>query len=73
MATKKAAKSPAKKSKAPAAAKKAPAATKKAAAPKAQEELAFAPLMDLRKRMDDVFEDVMRGWPHMPSLGRDLQ
>ncbi|MCG8353979.1 MAG: Hsp20/alpha crystallin family protein [Kiloniellales bacterium] len=32
----------------------------------------FAPMMDLRKRMDDLFEGYMRGWPRFPSQSRDL-
>ena len=36
------------------------------------EDWPFAPFMDLRKRMDQLFEDYMRGWPRFPSLGRDL-
>ncbi len=36
------------------------------------EEWPFAPFMDLRKRMDQLFDDYMRGWPRFPPLARDL-
>ncbi len=60
MAAKQAAKGPAK---APAKAprKKAPAPAEPAA------ESVFAPLMDLRHRMDELFDEVMHGW-RVPSL-----
>lgn len=64
MAAKKAAKTPVKKTKATAGAKKVPA--------KKTEEFPFAPMMDLRKRMDQLFDEYMHGWPRFPSLARDL-
>ncbi len=46
---------------------------KKAAPPvPTHEEWPFAPFMDLRKRMDQLFDDYMRGWPRFPSLARDV-
>ena len=64
MAEKQAAKAPAK------AAAKAPAKApkKKETAPaETAAESVFAPLMDLRQRMDDLFDEVMHGW-RVPSL-----